>query len=216
MKIRRWGAGALAAGMLVLPSTSWAAGGGPPSTPDINVIAVVPAATGVGLAVTAHADEAGELHGSLSYRNGDVRLQGIELHRLWVPGMSEEPHEATTDDSDHQCGGDEPGVVKIRGLAEQRGVGPVQVWIDIRPAGHDGAAGNAIRVRVRSEWGCSGEGHEGGGHADAAVMAVEPADEHGDDHDGGQGGGSGGDHGAWDHNSGWLDLSRLNVLPRGN
>ena len=90
MRRRNLTAAAALALALVLPvGTGWSASAAQPSTPDATVVLNNPASTGAALTVTAHSDEAGAHHGSLTYRNGDVVLQGLELHRLWVPGLSD-------------------------------------------------------------------------------------------------------------------------------
>lgn len=189
-RLHRTASAVLALALALSAGTGWSASAAQPSTPDATVVLNNPAATGAALTVTAHSDEAGALHGSLTYRNGDVVLRGLELHRLWVPGLSDhEPEAASAEATDGACGDGEEGVVKIRGLSTQRGVGQVQVWIDVRP-GHEGT--DMVRVRVRPKTDC-------GGHDEAGHITGEAE----------------GDHGAWTHNSGWVPLQVLNVHSRG-
>ncbi len=194
--IRTLVAAAAALGLALGPGAAWSATAAQPSTPDANVVLVNPASTGVQLAVTAHSDALGADHGSLTYRNGGVVLRDLQLHRLWVPGLGDhEEHDVALAADDHSCTDDEAGVIKIRGLSTQRGVGQVQVWIDVRP-GHDGT--EMMRLRVRPKTDC-------GGHDDGHVEpAAAPTDtEHGD-------------HGAWSHNSGWIPLHQSVVTVRGD
>ncbi len=169
----------------------------------MSVLLATAASSGVQLATTAHSDAAGADHASLTYRNGEVVLKGLELHRVWVPGLGDDhDHEtatAATEEPDHSCTDNEAGVIKVRGLSTQRGIGQVQVWIDVRP-GHEGTA--MVRVRVRAKTGC--EGHDDG-HDDG--HSVADTGDHGEPTDGV-------DHGAWTHNSGWIPLHKVNVHSR--
>ena len=182
------------------------AAGGPasaaqPSTPDASVALNSPASSGALLTVTAHSDAEGADHASLVYRNGNVVLNGLDLHRLWVPGLGDHDHAALAEEADHSCSDSEPAIVMVRGLSTQRGVGQVQVWIDVRP-GHEDTS--MVRVRVRAKTDCGG--HDDTGHVSGAASG---------DHDTGHVfGADDGGHGAWTHDSGWIPLHVVNVQQR--
>jgi hypothetical protein len=196
------GAAAAAALFAAVPSPASAAGPGPghdqPNVPGVNVLAKAGSEAAVSLVFTGHTDRQGEAHGSLVFRDGDIRLRTLELERL-----------AVVDDAAAAANGCSHGEMIIaRGQAQLAGVGTVKVWVDLQ----DRPEGDRARVRIRS---AASDHHDGGHDTLAPDILADDGHDHedpdghdpGGGHDGDDGGhdpGGGHDGGDGGHDSGWL------------
>lgn len=155
-----------------------------PSTPNVHLVLLNPGSTGKQLALMAYTNGGASGSGTLVYRDTaqGVVLNGLTLHRLWVPGL--ESHTAVVEETG-SCDG-ETEVVKVRGETKQRGVGKMRVWVDVRPGGHEGNSMVRLRLRPATDEGC-------GGHDTDSVPTAED------------------EHGGWSYNSGWFPVRVAHV-----
>jgi hypothetical protein len=190
-----------AASALLAASPVPAAGAGPgpghdkPNVPGINVMATAGPDAAISLTFTGHTDRNGAAHGSITYRDDDVRLRNLQLERLAL--VTEEEAIA------HGCSHGE--IVIARGYAYLAGVGSVRVWVDLQ----DRPDGDLARVRLRTD---HADHHGGHGMAAGGPAQGGHDDEDPDGHDDGHGGGH---VGGWLYRSHWQPVSSVDVHVKG-
>lgn len=190
-------AAAVVAVLAALPSPAFAAGPGPghdqPNVPGVNVIANAGSDAAVSLAFTGHTGKSGSPHGSIAFRDGDIRLRSLELERLTV-----------VDAAAAAASGCSHGEMIIaRGQAQLAGVGTVRVWVDLQ----DRADGDRARLRIRS----AASDHHDGGHD---ILAPDLLADDGHDHEDPDGHDSGHDSG-WLYRSHWQDVAAVDIHVKG-